>query len=173
MLGIERNPDAARVAATAVDRLIVGDVEHAITWATVPQGMEVALFIDVLEHLIDPWRALVRLREHLAPGARVLASVPNVACWSVRRELLFGRFVPASTGLHDPSHLHFFTIPEAKRLLAESGYVVTSCEPLWTSVPLAHRMRLVPGLTRKWNRWWVTRYPNLAIAVPLIEARQP
>jgi SAM-dependent methyltransferase len=173
VVGVELNPDAAALAAAVVDELITANIEDASTWERVPWDLDVALFIDVLEHLVDPWRALRRTREHLGPQGRVLASLPNVACWSIRRELLRGRFVPPETGLYDPSHLRFFTLNDARQLLEDAGFVVTSCLPLWTAVPLMYRLQVWPALANLWRSWWVAHHPNLSIAVPLFEARLP
>ena len=171
VIGVEVNSDAAGVARENVDELIVGDIEDPQLWDSVPAALDLILFMDVLEHLLDPWLALRRSRERLAPSGRVVASLPNVACWSIRRELLRGRFVPPDTGLHDPTHLRFFTLPEIRQLFEVTGYAVDSCTPLWTSVPFEHHLRVWPWLARRWREWWIARYPNLAIAVPLVEAR--
>jgi SAM-dependent methyltransferase len=151
--------------------MITGDIEDATLWSRIPTSFDVVLFMDVLEHLVDPWSVLRQAREHVGPHGRVVASLPNVACWSIRRELLWGRFVSAKTGLQDPSHLRFFTLNDAIQLFADSGFSVTSCHPLWTSVPLMHRFGRWPRLANWWRDRWVARYPNLAIAVPLIEAQ--
>jgi 2-polyprenyl-3-methyl-5-hydroxy-6-metoxy-1,4-benzoquinol methylase len=47
------------------------------------------LLLDVLEHLADPFDFIQKLRPLLAPGARLVISVPNVAHWSVRVPLFF------------------------------------------------------------------------------------
>lgn len=171
VVGVEVNADAALLATPIVDEIIVADVEDPSAWAEIKGSFDVALFMDVLEHLVNPWAVLRRVGRHLGPDGRVLASLPNVACWSIRRELLRGRFVPPATGLHDPSHLRFFTLSEMDRLFEDAGFVVTNRWPLWTSVPLMHRLRFWPVLARRWRDWWVAHYPNLAIAVPLIEGR--
>ena len=47
------------------------------------------LCLDVLEHFVDPWRAVDRLvREYLAEGGAILVSVPNVRHYSVLRPLV-------------------------------------------------------------------------------------
>jgi len=56
-------------------------------------SFDVVLFADVLEHLPDPHSLLTLATSALRPGGRVVASVPNVAHWSVRTDLLRGRFV--------------------------------------------------------------------------------
>jgi chromosome segregation ATPase len=44
----------------------------------------------------------------LAPGGRVIISVPNVGHAAVRLQLLTGRFARTDSGLLDRTHLHFF-----------------------------------------------------------------
>ncbi len=61
--------------------------------------------------MADPIAALRGYRHFLAPGGRVLVSVPNVAVWNVRFGLLFGRFEYTPTGTLDRTHLRFFTRP--------------------------------------------------------------
>ncbi len=74
------------------------------------RSFDVVLLLDVLEHMADPFEFLHRLPSVLAPGARVLISVPNVAHWSVRFPLFFlGRFEYRSRGLLDRTHLQFFS----------------------------------------------------------------
>jgi SAM-dependent methyltransferase len=58
------------------------------------------------------------------PGVLVV-SLPNVANWWVRLQLLSGRFDYRPAGILDHTHLRFFTRRSAERLLTESGYNVT------------------------------------------------
>lgn len=67
------------------------------------------IFCDVLEHLVDPLEVLETAISVLAPGGTIIASVPNIAHWSVRMDLLFGRFNYTSTGIMDATHLRWFT----------------------------------------------------------------
>ena len=53
---------------------------------------DIIMFADVLEHLPSPDDMLKLAMSGLKPGGIILASVPNVAHWSLRLELLFGRF---------------------------------------------------------------------------------
>ena len=68
------------------------------------------ILLDVLEHMSDPFSFLKGVQGVLAPGGRILISVPNVAHWSVRLPLLFlGRFEYRSRGILDRTHLQFFS----------------------------------------------------------------
>ena len=79
------------------------------------------LLLDVLEHLVDPAALLARVRSWLAPGGRLLISLPNVAHAAVRLSLLHGRFPRTDTGLLDRTHLHFFDRSQLDLLLTGAG----------------------------------------------------
>jgi hypothetical protein len=72
----------------------------------------------------DPWGTLAATAALLAPGARVIASIPNIAHWSARLALLGGRFAYAESGLFDATHLRFFTRRSARELAERAGYRV-------------------------------------------------
>jgi len=66
----------------------------------------------------------------------VLISLPNVAIWNVRLELLFGRFRYQDTGTLDRTHIRFFTRRSFRELLASCGLEVA-------------RSRITPGILRR------------------------
>src|SRR6201999_4678964 len=70
---------------------------------------DAVLFLDVLEHLYDPWGVLAAAVMALRPGGVVHAVVPNVAHVSVVRRLLLGRFDYADVGTMDRTHVRWFT----------------------------------------------------------------
>jgi 2-polyprenyl-3-methyl-5-hydroxy-6-metoxy-1,4-benzoquinol methylase len=88
------------------------------------------LLLDVLEHLYDPWRALARIRTWLAPGTRVLASVPNIRNLANLEELAAGRWEYGPHAVLDITHVRFFTRATLRRLFEETGYAVAHMEPL-------------------------------------------
>ena len=61
-------------------------------------------------------------------------SLPNVANLYVRLNILMGRFPYHTKGILDRTHLHFFTLKTAERMLVKTGWVVESKDV--TSVPL-------------------------------------
>jgi len=69
--------------------------------------------IEVLEHLYDPDHALREIARVLAPGGSTVVTVPNLAYWRYRLDLLRGRVPQPAV---DPRHLHQFD----QRLLAEA-----------------------------------------------------
>ena len=57
----------------------------------------------------------------LNPGGHIVISLPNIAIWSVRLELLFGRFHYQDTGTLDKTHIRFFNRRSFFALLETCG----------------------------------------------------
>jgi len=121
-IGVEIVPEAARRAAARLDRVIEGSAETLDLAAAGLAGVDGVLLLDVLEHLVDPWRFLERLRAVLAPDAMVVASIPNAGNLWLLEELAAGRFTYASDGLLDKTHLRFFTRASIVSLFDGAGY---------------------------------------------------
>ena len=123
--GVDLDEQAIVVAGGRMSRALVGDVTDVDAVArSAGTGFDRIVFADVLEHLPDPAPVLARYRALLAPGGRLLISLPNVAAWTVRLSLLCGRFEYAESGILDRTHLRFFTRGSARRMIEEAGYTV-------------------------------------------------
>ncbi len=92
------------------------------------------LCADILEHLQDPQRLVRELAGLLAPGGRLVASLPNSGNLYFRLNVLAGRFPRHDKGLFDRTHLHFFTWDGWRALLAGGGFLLESCAP--TGIPV-------------------------------------
>lgn len=79
-------------------------------------SFDVIVFADVLEHLPSPDAMLALALKGLNVGGIVIASVPNVAHWTLRLKLLFGQFDYKESGLCDATHLRWFTRRSIKAL---------------------------------------------------------
>jgi 2-polyprenyl-3-methyl-5-hydroxy-6-metoxy-1,4-benzoquinol methylase len=124
VIGVEFVPEAAAIAGSRFDAMIVGNIEDpsivAKAWGWAPYDF--IIFADVLEHLVDPWRVLGSMRPLLAPGGHLLLSVPNIAHWTARLNLLFGRFDYTDGYLMDRTHLRWFTRKSARQMAVSAGY---------------------------------------------------
>jgi len=89
-----------------------------------PQTFDVVLCAVVLEHLRDPHGALCRLCGLISDGGSIVVSLPNVAHFSIRFQLLLGRFRYSESGILDRTHLHLFTYESAIRLLTSANLAV-------------------------------------------------
>jgi methionine biosynthesis protein MetW len=125
VVGIEREPAYAAEARTHCDRVIEGDVED------VPAGLgrfDCLVAADVLEHLVDPWSALESYAAMLDPGCRAIVSLPNVAHWTTYARLARGTWPRLPEGIHDATHLRWFTLRDAIALCEGAGLVVEHVE---------------------------------------------
>lgn len=124
--GVEPVADQAERARRVLDDVCVGGAEGPL-----PAGWprpDCIVFADVLEHLVDPWAAVRRARELLAPGGSLVVSIPNVRHHSVLADLLRGRFDYRDAGVLDRTHLRFFTAATARELCERAGFVVERME---------------------------------------------
>ena len=121
--GIERADAALGPAQANLDRVFAADLEAGVPALDGPY--DVIIFGDVLEHLVDPWTLLRSLTAHLAPGGRVIASIPNLRYYKVVRDLVLrGRFTYRESGVLDATHLRFFTRHEMLKLFERAGLEV-------------------------------------------------
>jgi 2-polyprenyl-3-methyl-5-hydroxy-6-metoxy-1,4-benzoquinol methylase len=134
--GVESDSRAAAAAERVCERVLNADVEDIdLAEALNGEQFDFVLLLDVLEHLRDPLAVLSAAADRLAPGGRIVLSVPNVTHAAVRLELVAGRFQYTETGLLDRTHLHFFDRPALERLIEQAGLHVLD------------RMRVTAGLT--------------------------
>lgn len=112
----------------AIDRFIIGNIE-SLELDFEDNFFDVILCGDVLEHLIDPWKCLGRLRHLLRDGGVIIASIPNVRYWKISMGLLFGgRWPYADAGILDRTHLRFFVKQTVHDLFTETGFTVNTVE---------------------------------------------
>jgi len=124
--GIELNRAAAARAVGRIDQ-VIGEKLENIDFAAegiVPGSIDTVILADVLEHLYDPWDALLRIRPLLSEAAQVLVSLPNARNLWLLNELASGRFPYAAEGLTDITHIRWFTRAEMEKMLRETGYRV-------------------------------------------------
>jgi 2-polyprenyl-3-methyl-5-hydroxy-6-metoxy-1,4-benzoquinol methylase len=152
--GIDSDEAAAAEARRWYRRVLVGDLEN-MTISLEPGTYDVVICADILEHLRDPCTLLRKLRPLLAPGGRLVVSMPNIANWSMRLLLLFGRWEYQDRGIMDRTHLRFFTRHTLESLLTDAGYLVLDVD---VSVPLPH-LRREPF--NRWAHWLGLRWKSL------------
>jgi SAM-dependent methyltransferase len=112
-----------------VDRFFEADLDRGIP-AEVGDGFDVILAADVLEHVRDPRCLLEQSQEHLRPGGRMIASVPNIGHWYPRTRVALGRFDYDRRGILDVGHVRFFTRRSFERIVKSAGLSVRRRESI-------------------------------------------
>jgi 2-polyprenyl-3-methyl-5-hydroxy-6-metoxy-1,4-benzoquinol methylase len=124
--GIEPVAAAAQRAQERIDRVICANAETLDFGAAglVAGSFDLIIVADVLEHMYDPWHMLERLRPLLAPGGRILASIPNARNLWLLDKIVRGSFDYRDEGLLDITHIRFFTLAEMRAMFADTGYTI-------------------------------------------------
>lgn len=82
------------------------------------ERFDIIVFADILEHLLHPDEVLVYFAEnYLRKNGKVLISLPNVANFYIRWNLLMGNFDYTDCGILDQTHLHLYTSKSARELI--------------------------------------------------------
>jgi len=123
VVGVEIDERMAAIARTHLDQVLVGDLNRISLFDLVgDQRFDLIFFGDVLEHLIDPWSTLAAARSLLTAEGRIVASLPNVNHVTTLASLVFLRRWPyRDRGLHDRTHLRFFTRKNLVELYDSAG----------------------------------------------------
>jgi SAM-dependent methyltransferase len=130
---------------------------------------------DVLEHLRRPELLLEELHDVIAPGGRLIASLPNSGHAYFRWNVLRGRFPAEDRGLFDRTHLHFFTWQGWLDLFQSTHFRVETVHcsgvPIGLALPKWEGSAAVRALERmsyESARWWKTMfaYQFVVNAVP-------
>jgi O-antigen biosynthesis protein len=121
--GLEIEEEACALAQARLWKVVQGDAEQIDLVAYFGAGtLDVILCLDVLEHMVNPWRFVSRLKPLLSSGGCIVATIPNVTHASVLLELLAGKFIYRELGLLDRNHLRFFTLETITEMFESAGY---------------------------------------------------
>jgi 2-polyprenyl-3-methyl-5-hydroxy-6-metoxy-1,4-benzoquinol methylase len=127
VVGLEVDPQAAERAREVCEQVLVGDVEM-MELPFEPGSFDTVVCGDLIEHLRDPGGFLARVRPLLRPGGTLALTTPNVANWTIRLQLMFGRFAYTERGILDRTHTHLFTRKALVECVEGAGYRVERIE---------------------------------------------
>lgn len=127
--GIELDKDDYEKAKKICRAMWHGNIEDSLfPWELISDKYDHILFIDVLEHLLDPSEALKKCARFLKPNGSIIFSIPNMGNGTVRLELLTGGFTYQSDGLLDATHLHYYTGSTIQSMIDRSGLRLSSID---------------------------------------------
>jgi methionine biosynthesis protein MetW len=145
-------PDATRadVARSRGLHVLCGLLDERFVKTQGP--FDVIMFSDVIEHVAAPSEILELSARILSKDGCIIASVPNVAHWTVRFRLLFGRFDYTAVGIMDATHLRWFTRKSLLRLFEACDLRVTDIAMtagIWLPEYAKFPFKLVPVRLRR------------------------
>lgn len=125
--GVEVNEYAASIADQKLDKVICGAFGKNLNLPS--QGFDCIVFNDVLEHLVDPYSALIYAKELLRDGGILVASIPNVRYFdNIWKLLVHKDWEYTQYGILDRTHLRFFTHKSILSTFNDLGYRVELIE---------------------------------------------
>jgi 2-polyprenyl-3-methyl-5-hydroxy-6-metoxy-1,4-benzoquinol methylase len=126
--GVELIPSVADTARQRLDQVVCGDVLQRLE--QLKDGyFDCAICNDVLEHLVDPYRVLLAIKQKLAPGGVVVCSIPNIRFFRYLFKLVMhGEWRYEEGGILDKTHLRFFTKKSIREMFESLGYRILRLE---------------------------------------------
>ncbi|WP_020144053.1 bifunctional glycosyltransferase/class I SAM-dependent methyltransferase [Terracoccus sp. 273MFTsu3.1] len=122
-----------------LDDFVEADLERGLPDTGEP--FDVVVAADVLEHVTDPAHLLKDMTAALAPGGRILVSVPNFGHWYPRGRVAIGRFDYDQRGPLDQGHVRFFTRRSFERLVTSNGLRIVARDTVGSPVDVLARGR--------------------------------
>jgi SAM-dependent methyltransferase len=136
--GLELNDKAAAAARAKGHTIWQASAETAVDVLPTDRRYDVIFLGQVIEHLVDPRAALIRLRMLLAPGGLIVMTTPNLDSWQVK---LFG---PTWAHWHAPYHRNLFTRRGMRNLVdaADLKFIrlKTASHPYWTCLSVQQNL---------------------------------
>lgn len=142
VVGIEFDKKMAEVAKKKLDKVIVGDIENInLADSFPPDYFDCIIFADILEHLKNPWAILKNTARFLNDSGVVIASIPNVRHYTTIINLVIKGYWPyRDRGIHDKTHLRFFTLRNIQELFQYVNLNIERFERNYRIIEKPHRL---------------------------------
>ncbi len=124
LYGIDISAEDVEHAKKILDGAYQYDLAKAKKLPFKRETFDVILMGDILEHFLEPQNILRLVKPYLKTDGYIVASVPNVANWTIRIPLLFGFFRYKKDGIVVWQHYRYFTYKTARELIEKAGYTI-------------------------------------------------
>ena len=120
-----------------VDKFIKLDLNEVGKFPIIDK-FDYILMLDIIEHLNNPESLLDTIRENSKLKCpTVIITVPNIAFFFIRFQLLFSHFNYGKQGILDLTHRRLFTFESLKKLCEASGYRIKKVSGIPAPFPKA------------------------------------
>ncbi|NPV39547.1 hypothetical protein BREVNS_0542 [Brevinematales bacterium NS] len=123
IIGLEYDPLLAQEAEKVYKKVYKYDLD-ILPLPFESGSMDIIVAADVIEHCKRDKEVTRELYRILKPGGICIVSLPNIAQFPFRFQLLFGNFNYEPTGVLCEDHLHFYTLKTMRKLLREAGFSI-------------------------------------------------
>jgi 2-polyprenyl-3-methyl-5-hydroxy-6-metoxy-1,4-benzoquinol methylase len=128
--GVELNSLATEKAQNNINKAINGDI--VLILDSLPdQYFDCIVFNDVLEHLIDPYSLLLKMKNILSKDGVIVCSIPNIRYFRAFIDFLISKeWKYTDDGVFDRTHLRFFTYKSIINMFNSLDYDILKIEGL-------------------------------------------
>jgi 2-polyprenyl-3-methyl-5-hydroxy-6-metoxy-1,4-benzoquinol methylase len=120
--GVEIDISSAESAKSKLDKVLNLDAHEAVKHLP-PNYFDCIILNDVLEHMVDPYSLLVKIKPLLKENGMLIASIPNIRFWRTFKDfVIHGNWDYTDSGILDKTHLRFFTYKSIKKIFNQLGY---------------------------------------------------
>lgn len=143
--GIEIDKQDALNAKKTLDEVITKNLENCQNWKNEFGNNKFDLIIcaDIIEHLIDPWKFVKKLKQLLTPTGSIIFSIPNVGHYTIKLSLLNNQWRYQNTGLMDKTHLRFFTYQHVIKLIEDADLFIQKIKFTTSEIPKVDLLKLI------------------------------
>jgi len=126
--GVEIDKKAAQGAAKKLDKVINADAVDSL--GEIPDNyFDCIIFLDFLEHLMDPYSLLVSMKQKLTCEGVIVTSIPNIRYYRNYIDFAIkGNWDYQDAGTLDKTHLRFFTYKSILKMFERLGFEVLLME---------------------------------------------
>jgi SAM-dependent methyltransferase len=150
--GIEISEDAVRFCHARGLDVMTGAVDDS----TLKGFYDVAVGLDVIEHVPEPQETVKLISSHMNPGSLLIMTTGD---WAAPLARITG---PNWRLMTPPQHLSFFTFKSMRLVLESAGFQIASLSRPWKRVPLSlivyqfqRMLGLKPRNVRVLNNLWL------------------
>lgn len=171
---VEKDRDDILQAKKFARICLQGDLDNENLLDKLSDQYEVVVASEILEHLKDPLKVLKKVKRNLKKRGRLIISMPNIATWSIRRDLFFkGKFEYQESGILDSTHLRFYTYQTVQDLVAQAGFSKFRIIPTEIDYPFRARILknsyLEAKIDPKIVNFLLNNFPNFCVQHYIVE----
>lgn len=165
--GLELMPDAVREAKTKLDWAAQGNIEEMIAQNRLGElpdrKFDMILFLDVLEHLYNPWQVLESTSKLLNPGGLLIGSIPNAGNLYVLWKIMRDHFEYEEEGLLDRTHIRWFTAHTIRKMVNQNFDLreMGTNHDTWKTMTWQQKIFYL-GTLGQWKRLFIRQYLFIA-----------
>lgn len=122
--GIEIDEVSGKIAKSKGHKISIGNAEEMID-ALPDNYFDLISCNDILEHFLNPYIIVEKLKNKLAENGRLVSSLPNIRYYKPMFEYIFkAEWIYREEGVMDKTHFRFFTKKSIQRMYEKAGFKI-------------------------------------------------